>query len=130
MNASLTPEGLDAATQLAVARTLLARERTMMAWVRTAASMITFGFSVYKFFQLELSRQTAPDWLVGPREFALLLITIGLGALTLAFVEHRHTLRKMRAVYGGIVTGSIAGVVAGIIAALGLVAMAIIALQQ
>jgi uncharacterized membrane protein YidH (DUF202 family) len=26
----------------------LAYERTLMAWVRTAASMISFGFSIYK----------------------------------------------------------------------------------
>ncbi len=41
------------ATRLAVDRTRLAFERTMMAWVRTATSLITFGFTVYKFFQLE-----------------------------------------------------------------------------
>jgi uncharacterized membrane protein YidH (DUF202 family) len=25
----------------------------MMSWIRTATSLITFGFSIYKFFQLE-----------------------------------------------------------------------------
>jgi uncharacterized membrane protein YidH (DUF202 family) len=49
---------LDTATTLAFERTRIAYERTMMAWIRTATSLITFGFAVYKFFQLEL--QTAP----------------------------------------------------------------------
>ena len=38
-------------TDLAFERTVLAHERTLMAWVRTAVSMISFGFTIYKFFQ-------------------------------------------------------------------------------
>ena len=41
---------LDTSTKLAVERTRLAHERTLMAWVRTATSLISFGFTVYKFF--------------------------------------------------------------------------------
>ena len=44
----------DTGTRLAIDRTRLAYERTMMAWIRTATSLITFGFSVYKFFQLDI----------------------------------------------------------------------------
>jgi len=44
---------LDISTTLAYARTRAAYERTMMSWIRTATSLITFGFSVYKFFQFE-----------------------------------------------------------------------------
>ena len=44
---------VDTSTKLAYERTRLAYERTMQAWIRTATSLITFGFSVYKFFQLE-----------------------------------------------------------------------------
>jgi uncharacterized membrane protein YidH (DUF202 family) len=40
-------------TALAMDRTWLAHERTLMAWVRSAASMISFGFTVYKVFQYE-----------------------------------------------------------------------------
>jgi uncharacterized membrane protein YidH (DUF202 family) len=43
---------LDRSTQLAIDRTWVAYERTMLAWVTTATSLITFGFSVYKFFQI------------------------------------------------------------------------------
>src|SRR5262249_28618447 len=44
-----TPE-VDRSTELALERTRAAYERTMMAWIRTATSLITFGFTVYKFF--------------------------------------------------------------------------------
>ena len=42
---------LDASTKLAYDRTRLAYERTLMAWVRTGTSLITFGFTIYKFFE-------------------------------------------------------------------------------
>jgi uncharacterized membrane protein YidH (DUF202 family) len=44
---------LDRSTELAFQRTRAAYERTMMSWIRTSTSLITFGFSIYKFFQLE-----------------------------------------------------------------------------
>jgi uncharacterized membrane protein YidH (DUF202 family) len=38
-------------TDLAFERTMLAYERTLMAWVRTAISLISFGFTLYKFLR-------------------------------------------------------------------------------
>ncbi|MGH7988435.1 MAG: DUF202 domain-containing protein [Candidatus Binataceae bacterium] len=49
---------LDSSTELAVARTRASYERTMMSWIRTATSLITFGFSIYKFFQIETPPRT------------------------------------------------------------------------
>ena len=73
---------LDTSTELAFARTRAAYERTMMSWIRTATSLITFGFSIYKFFQIEADRGlSGRARLVGPREFALLMVVIGLVAL-------------------------------------------------
>ena len=37
--------------ELALRRTFLAHERTLMAWIRTSVSLISFGFTIYKFFQ-------------------------------------------------------------------------------
>jgi putative membrane protein len=129
MEASVAP--LDNATKLAVDRTFLAHERTMMAWVRTAASMISFGFTIYKFFQLELSgRRPAADYLVGPSEFALILIATGVGSLVLATFEHRRSMQLMRTLYGDAVSRSIAGLVAGIVGALGVAAIVLVLLQQ
>ena len=46
----MSPEALPLNNQLALDRTRLAYERTLMAWVRTATSLISFGFTIYKFF--------------------------------------------------------------------------------
>ena len=35
-------------TDMAAARTLMAADRTLMAWIRTAPSMLSFGFTIYK----------------------------------------------------------------------------------
>lgn len=41
------PIEMDTSTRIAYNRTRLAYENTMMAWVRTATSLIAFGFSAY-----------------------------------------------------------------------------------
>ncbi|HEX2523743.1 MAG TPA: hypothetical protein VHP35_16600 [Terriglobia bacterium] len=53
----------------------------MMARVRTATSLIAFGFTVYKFFQIEIGKTDPIDSIIGPREFALTMISIGLASL-------------------------------------------------
>ena len=66
------------ATKLAVDRTRLAHERTLMAWVRTATSLISFGFTIYKFFQfLREGQPSARQEMIGLRAFAMLMIGIG-----------------------------------------------------
>ena len=120
----------DAPTRLAVDRTRLAYERTLMAWIRTATSLITFGFSIYKFFQIELGSGTSrSDRLIGPREFALLMISIGLISLLLATLEHRHELHALRAQYPDI-PRSLAKVVAALIAVLGMLALIAVLFRQ
>jgi putative membrane protein len=113
------PSSLPAATKLAVDRTRLAYERTLMAWVRTATSLISFGFTIYKFFQyLHQDRPPADAPYLGPRGFALLMIGIGLTALVVATIEHRQNMNQLRAEYGPSRV-SVAAVVAGLIAILG-----------
>lgn len=70
----------DISTKLAMERTRVAYDRTMMAWIRTATSLITFGFTIYKYFQIQ---RVAPpsERLIGPREFSLILISLGLFSL-------------------------------------------------
>ena len=112
-------QALPDATKLAVDRTRLAYERTLMAWTRTATSLISFGFTIYKFFQYLHEGKPAPDTgLFGPRGFALLMIGIGLTALAGATVEHRLSLQALRAEYGP-QRYSLAAVVASLIAVLG-----------
>ena len=80
-------------------RTRLSVERTMMAWIRTGVSLISFGFSIYKFFQIqELGLKGAfEEGLFGPRSFGAVMILTGLGVVGLAGAQHNRDLRSMRA---------------------------------
>ena len=82
-------------TQLALDRTWLAHERTLMAWVRTATSMITFGFTIYKFFQFEAAGKSGSHGLLTPRQFAMTMIGIGLVALLFATISHRREVKPL-----------------------------------
>ena len=108
-------------TQMAVERTLLAHERTLMAWVRTATSLISFGFTIYKFFQLEAKGQLRTSQIIGPRTFAAMMILMGLFALVIATIQHRESLRRERKY--GVAPRTLAGWVAGLISILGLAAL-------
>ena len=125
-----TPAAADSSTALALERTRLAHERTLMAWVRTATSLISFGFTIYKAF--EYLRQRQPDvahGVLGPRNFALVLIGLGIGALVLAIVQHRGDLRRLEAQYGPL-PRSTAAIVATIVSLLGIVALILVFLRQ
>ncbi|MGB2815763.1 MAG: DUF202 domain-containing protein [Burkholderiaceae bacterium] len=106
-------------TRLAMERTRVAYERTMMAWVRTGTSLITFGFSVYKFFQIEMKGSIVAQTLIGPRGFGLALIGIGLLSLLLGTVEHARDLKALRLQYADM-PRSTSKLVAIVIAVLGL----------
>jgi len=121
--------GLGTPTTLAFERTRVGYERTMMAWVRTGTSLITFGFSVYKFFQLEMTGKGLGAPLFGSREFALVLIGLGLLALMLGTIEHRRDLRAMRTQYPGM-PRSMSGVLAVSLGALGVLALLAVILRD
>jgi len=98
-----------------------------MAWVRTGTSLITFGFAVYKFFQLELAGLPphAPliqTTLIGPREFGLMLISIGLLSLLIGTLEHGRDLRAMSREYPGMPTSG-TRLIAVLVGILGLFAL-------
>lgn len=120
---------LDTSTKLAYERTRLAYENTMMAWVRTATSLITFGFSVYKFFQIEKGGGEQVDRLVGPREFALLMITVGLVSLLMATLQHVLSMRQLRAHYPAL-PFSQAAPLAALISILGILALIAVIFRQ
>lgn len=120
---------IDTGTRLAVERTRLAYERTLMAWVRTATSLISFGFTVYKFFQFDVSKQPVrASALIGPRGFALMMISIGLVALVLSTIEHRRSLQAMRTEFGSI-SYSTSAIVAILVSGLGVVALVAVVLR-
>ena len=120
---------MDVSTRLAFDRTRVAYERTMMAWIRTATSLITFGFSIYKFFQIEGPLPGRENRVVGPRGFAFILVSIGLFSLILATIEHRQNIRALGKEYSGKLR-SLAVLVAALISILGLLALFAIIFRQ
>lgn len=120
---------LDVSTKLSYDRTRLAYENTMMAWVRTATSLITFGFSVYKFFQLDLKRGEQFTGLIGPREFGLMMIVIGIVSLIAGTVQHVASMQRLRAQCPG-VPRSMASLLAALISALGILALFAVVFRQ
>ena len=86
------PDTSPTSNQLGADRTWMAHERTLMAWIRTATSMIGFGFTVYKFFE---GRPPSPSALLSSRDFAILMIGFGLIALTLATIQHIIEIRSI-----------------------------------
>jgi putative membrane protein len=94
---SLLPSGAgDRKTDLATTRTALAAERTLMAWIRTALSMISFGFTIFKFLnglhQAGTIRLLRPE---GPRNIGLFLAALGTGSLLAGVVQYMQTLRQL-----------------------------------
>jgi len=126
-----TKAPLDIGTRLAYDRTRLAYDRTMMAWVRTGTSLISFGFTIYKFFQLETQREalhlTRP--FIGPSEFAEMMIVSGIAALFLGTLEHRQNLQQLRT-EGANVPRSMAMLVASLVSILGVIALLAVIFRQ
>jgi len=87
----------DITVRLALERTSASYDRTLMSWIRTAISLITFGFAIYKFFQIELQRGGGQDGrAIGPREFSLIMVGAGLLAMSLGIVDHWLNMRALR----------------------------------
>ena|SRR5277367_6712638 len=113
---------LDDPTRLAYMRTGLALERTMMSWVRTATSLITFGFAVYKFFEFELKGAEPVKALISPRVFGLVMIILGLVSLLMGTIQHVVSMRQIRRQWPD-APRSVAATLAALIALLGLGAL-------
>jgi putative membrane protein len=122
---------LDPSTKLAYDRTRLAYERTLMAWVRTGTSLITFGFTIYKFFDEfhKAGQVSQPGGLIGAREFGIIMISIGLFAVLLATFQHVTAMHKLRA-QDPEVPYSLAAAVALLISLLGIIALVAVFFRQ
>ena len=112
---------------LAMVRTRLSIERTMMAWIRTAVSLISFGFTIYKFFNLS-EKQVGPTGIIGPRRYAMLMIGTGLFALAAAVTQHWRERGEVRK--AGDKHYSLATVIAGLVAVLGVLALTTVILHE
>jgi putative membrane protein len=113
----------DIKRKLALERTNLAHERTMMAWIRTATALISFGFSIYKFFELEKGAAPAIQrQIIGPHLFAILMIGVGILALLIASLEHLQHIKSLK-IYHVPIQRSLAGLIAGFVGILGILAL-------
>ena len=106
-------------------RTRMAADRTLMAWIRTSVSMISFGFTIYKFFMyLRESDVLSPQLpLYGPRNLGLGLVGLGTILLMLAILEHFLYQRSLSKLTGQPFRLSTALVASLIITLLGLLAL-------
>ena len=111
--------------KLALERTFLAQERTLMAWIRTSASLITFGFALYKFFYyIHQDRlATRAEEVFGARTYGLIIMALGAVFLALATLLHRQQNRALRRLYPE-APASLSWALALLVGALGVLAFA------
>jgi putative membrane protein len=133
--AALRTEMATERTREALERTRLAHERTLLAWVRTATSLISFGFTIYKFFQYLREGNPVPAGthrLLDPRAVALVMISLGIVALACATLEQRRSMRRLRDMYPdhGPLPRSLSTIVAGVLAVIGVVGLVLVFLRQ
>jgi putative membrane protein len=78
-------------------RTRLSVERTLMSWVRTAVSLIGFGFAIVQFFdRMEQLPGAKPSrFPEAPKYLGLSLIFSGVLALVISIWEYRWALRYL-----------------------------------
>lgn len=87
---------MDTNTRLAYQRTFLAWEGTQMAWIRTALSLISFGFTISKFFDNLNSKNNFGHPFFSAQTVGLSMIFIGFTSLLLSEVLHRKSLVQLR----------------------------------
>jgi putative membrane protein len=75
-------------------RTILAADRTLMAWIRTALSMMSFGFTIYKFLDAA-AKGGALERSDSPQRVGLLLVGMGIAAMVLGTGGYWMTLRDL-----------------------------------
>lgn len=122
----------DDRTKLALLRTVIALDRTLMAWVRTATSLISFGFTIYKFFQaLRANEPAGAEHLMTPRAVGLVLIALGVGSLLVATIEYRRQMHHLDTEFHrfGPIRHSPALAVAAVISGLGVLGFVMVFLR-
>jgi putative membrane protein len=79
-------------------RTRLSVERTMLSWVRTAVSLIGFGFAIVQFFErMQQMPGTQPAIFPdAPKYLGLALISCGILALVISIWQYDWTVRYLR----------------------------------
>ena len=74
--------------KLALTRTALAQERTIMASTRTSVSLISFGFTISKFFQQLREHDAIGGTGLASRRVGLWLVGIGTTYMLFSCIQH------------------------------------------
>ena len=79
-------------------RTRLSVERTMMSWIRTAVSLIGFGFAIVQFFERlrQMSVAETTYFPEAPKYLGLSMIACGVLALLISIWQYRWTVNYLR----------------------------------
>jgi putative membrane protein len=82
-------------SDLGTLRTVMAADRTLMAWVRTSLSMLSFGFTIYKFLETaaEQGHLARPE---SPQTVGLFLAGMGTASMVLGVLSYWTTLKDLR----------------------------------
>ena len=80
---------------LGAVRTVLAADRTLMAWLRTSLSMLSFGFTIYKFLETaaKAGALARPE---SPQKVGLFLVGMGTTAMVLGVIDYWVTIRNVQ----------------------------------
>jgi putative membrane protein len=82
-------------SDLGTQRTVMAADRTLMAWTRTALSMISFGFTIYKFLEAA-SQHTTLAHPRSPQQVGLFLIALGTISMVVGTISYWATLKDLQ----------------------------------
>ena len=95
MTASRAKVNLGLPSDLGTIRTIMAADRTLMAWVRTSLSMLSFGFTIYKFLESAVQRDqlTRAD---SPQQVGLFLAGVGTLSMLLGVLSYWTTLKDLQ----------------------------------
>jgi putative membrane protein len=91
---------VNVSNELARERSRQAADRTLMAWVRTALSLIGFGFGVAQFRDIlvrtDLVARRSPEYPSAALYFGLAFIAVGVLGLLAATVQHWNILEHIK----------------------------------
>lgn len=76
-------------------RTIMAADRTLMAWIRTALSMYSFGFTIYKVLEGVADQGMLPHSDT-PQRVGLFLAGLGTASMVLGVFSYWTTLKDLR----------------------------------
>jgi len=85
-------------TGMSFQRTRMSADRTLMSVMRTSLSLISFGFTIFQFFQKLKANEVFEGGSAPARHFGITLVALGIGMLILGIIYHVQFMLELRAV--------------------------------